>query len=946
MARSFIYTNTLSWEEVFSGNYTVIFASDQYYTVDKTIDGVGCVITYSGSAMLTASPVINEVLITSRQTGADLARIVRYWDGDNDDDITRSVEALQSGGLASFAHLMASEDWSVQIGSEQADIMKVCTSEDDYLSGRSGNDTLIGGASKDTFDGGGGFDYASYETASAGVFIHLTGNPELNTGEAYGDDLWVEALIGSAHNDHFIGDDMKNHLLGGNGDDTLSGTDGYYAIFGFPGDDTLDGGAGTDTAQFRLNRADYDIVYVGSYWAVSDRTADRDGTALITNIEFLQFADQRIAAPTGPGPIYGTSDSDDLTDKATSGADTIYGYGRDSTTDLGDTLDGAGGNDTIYGGDGEDIIYGGAHSDQIYGDKHNDRLYGGDANGVDTNVDTLTGGAGSDIYYVSSGDTVIESSADNGQDQIHASGSFTLGEGQAVELLQAMAGTDGIDLTGNGLGQDIIGSTGDDYLDGGGGADTLQGLGGYDTYVVDATDDTIEEMAGGGIDTVETIISYGLVDHVENLTLQGTAAINGTGNTLANTIIGNDAANMIDGGAEAGTMIGHGGNDTYLVDNQNDAITEGASGDIDTLISSVNYTLSGTAHVEILKAGGTAAIDLTGNDFANTFHGNSANNRFDGKGGQDTVVLTGQRSDYEITLNGDVLTIKDKRTNGDGTDTVTGAEIFQFSGGRKISFENIINNAPSAVKLTTDVIEENSKAGVPIGKLSVTDDANDQHLFTLVDNAGGRFSLDADGTLRVANGVLLDYEQAQKHTIAVTVTDSLGEKLTQRIDVTVGDSQAERAVGSALADTIKGGYGNDVLSGVGGNDLLSGGISNDRLIGGLGKDTLTGNTGRDVFVFDDRDTGASKSRADYVTDFSGRQGDKIDLKLVDANSSKRGDQKFSFIGKNAFSKAGEVRYEKTKKETYVYLNTDNDKSAEAVIKLKGSIDLSKSWFVL
>ena len=32
--------------------------------------------------------------------------------------------------------------------------------------------------------------------------------------------------------------------------------------------------------------------------------------------------------------------------------------------------------------------------------------------------------------------------------------------------------------------------------------------------------------------------------------------------------------------------------------------------------------------------------------------------------------------------------------------------------------------------------------------------------------------------------------------------------------------------------------------------------------------------------------------------------------------------------------------------TYVYLNTDNDQAAEAVIKLKGSMDLSKSWFVL
>jgi Ca2+-binding RTX toxin-like protein len=137
------------------------------------------------------------------------------------------------------------------------------------------------------------------------------------------------------------------------------------------------------------------------------------------------------------------------------------------------------------------------------------------------------------------------------------------------------------------------------------------------------------------------------------------------------------------------------------------------------------------------------------------------------------------------------------------------------------------------------------------------------------------------------------------------------------------------------------------LIGNAGSNRLNGEAGNDRLSGGLGKDTFTGGKGRDVFVFDDRDTGSSKTKADYITDFRGREGDRLDLKLVDANTKKRGDQKFSFIGKDdAFSKAGEVRYEKTKGYTYVYLNTDSDKAAEGVIKLKGSIDLSKGWFVL
>ncbi|MEE1657930.1 hypothetical protein VB618_17150 [Microvirga sp. CF3062] len=148
-------------------------------------------------------------------------------------------------------------------------------------------------------------------------------------------------------------------------------------------------------------------------------------------------------------------------------------------------------------------------------------------------------------------------------------------------------------------------------------------------------------------------------------------------------------------------------------------------------------------------------------------------------------------------------------------------------------------------------------------------------------------------------------------------------------------------------DSLYGGTENDTLDGGSGNDRLYAESGNDRLSGGTGKDTLTGSSGRDTFAFDDRETGSSKSRADYLTDFSGRRGDKIDLKAVDANTRKRGDQKFSFIGDDeSFSKAGEVRFEKTKSATYIYLNTDNDRSAEGVIKLKGSLELSKSWFVL
>lgn len=159
-------------------------------------------------------------------------------------------------------------------------------------------------------------------------------------------------------------------------------------------------------------------------------------------------------------------------------------------------------------------------------------------------------------------------------------------------------------------------------------------------------------------------------------------------------------------------------------------------------------------------------------------------------------------------------------------------------------------------------------------------------------------------------------------------------------------SGADYVLGNRGNDILSGGSGNDVLWGDEGADKLDGGTENDRLIGGLGRDTLTGSRGKDVFVFDTGDTRASKSTADYITDFSGSLGDRIDLRAIDANVKKSGNQAFSFIGTKAFTAAGQVRYEKTASDTYILFNTDADASAEGVIRLKGAMDLQKGWFVL
>ena len=104
-------------------------------------------------------------------------------------------------------------------------------------------------------------------------------------------------------------------------------------------------------------------------------------------------------------------------------------------------------------------------------------------------------------------------------------------------------------------------------------ANVLTGGAGNDTYIV-GTGDTVIEQAGSGTDTVQSSASWILGNNVENLTLTGGLAIDGTGNGLNNVIVGNGAANALNGMQGADRMSGGLGDDIYVVDNTGDVVTE------------------------------------------------------------------------------------------------------------------------------------------------------------------------------------------------------------------------------------------------------------------------------------------------------------------------------------------------------------------------------------
>ena len=194
------------------------------------------------------------------------------------------------------------------------------------------------------------------------------------------------------------------------------------------------------------------------------------------------------------------------------------------------------------------------------------------ASGVGDNL--LDGAGGIDtVDYVGALQYVVVSLAIAGSQATHGSGRDTL------RHIENLSGSDFNDrLTGNAGVNVLSGGLGNDTLDGGLGNDSLIGGRGNDTYIVNAALDKVTETSklATEIDTVKSAVSWVLGANFEKLTLTGSAAISGTGNTLANTITGNAAANILNGGSGNDILSGGAGNDTLIGGLGNDRLTGGS----------------------------------------------------------------------------------------------------------------------------------------------------------------------------------------------------------------------------------------------------------------------------------------------------------------------------------------------------------------------------------
>lgn len=423
------------------------------------------------------------------------------------------------------------------------------------LLGAEGDDTLAGGGGADYLDGGDGLDTADFSSSTSAVDI------DLEAGET-GEDTFVsiEGLSGSAFDDSLTGDAGANRLIGQGGNDTLVGGAGDDVLSGdFPpgGPNPTEPGIGMGTG--------YTVLPAGS-------TNNSFATALDLTENFSLAADADIwDATTIPHTtVNATGNGEAGYYAVTLNAGSILSVDIDRTTNPAfDSFI------LLVDEDGNVV----AASDDAAGDP-------GSTQRTDSMLTFAI--AATAIYYIVVGSYdndgpggFIPVVNDGASYEVNVSVDFQPGPptpGTAGN--DTLDGGDGNDTLNGGAGDDIlIGGAGNDTLNGDAGSDQMTGNTGDDIYTVDDAGDVIVENAVQGTDRVNSSVTYTLGLNVERLYLTGTDDINGTGNAVANWMVGNAGDNVIRGGSGSDTISGGAGNDRLIGDSGNDTLRGGAGND-------------------------------------------------------------------------------------------------------------------------------------------------------------------------------------------------------------------------------------------------------------------------------------------------------------------------------------------------------------------------------
>ncbi|MFP6849673.1 MAG: hypothetical protein VCA57_13320 [Pseudomonas sp.] len=734
----------------------------------------------------------------------------------------------------------------------------------DTLVGADVTDLLIGGLGADTMIGGKGNDIYIVDDAADQVIEFInegTDTVRSSVSFALSDNVENLTLTGSDDIDA-TGNVLTNVLTGNAGDNRLDGGAGADTLIGGAGDDTYLVDNAKDTIVENEDEGT-DLVEASITWTLGANleyltlggTAAINGTGnALDNVLIGNDNKNTLNGGEGNDVLDGRAGADSLI--GGKGSDTflvdlvLKGTGAKAVVALEDTITEAsngGDNDTLMlrgtlATDGTTTLTLGANLEtlnasltgltklNLTGNAQANTLIGNDSANVlngGAGVDTLIGGDGDDTYVLDSAAelALVEEEVGEGTDTLRIT--FKGGAGVnavAVDLSAInLANVENVVIAGAGV-FNVIGNDQSNTLDAGKTASILSGGQGDDIYSVGHKDAQVIEDDANGTDSVFASVSFTLGDNIENLTLTGKAALNGTGNALDNVIRGNDGANILDGGAGADDLIGGKGNDTYIVDDIGDVVTEESNSGTDTIKASISFDLNDTQFVENLTLSGSGDLTATGNALNNILTGNIGANTLDGGAGVDKL-LGGA---------GDDTYIVDLITKGSGTKMTVALQ---------------------------DTITEKKGEG----------DAD-----TLVLRADGDVANAANGATKATTLTLANYLE----NVDASSTGFMKLNLT-------GNAANNVITGNDADNVINGGAGNDVIDGGDGDDLIIGGLGADTMSGGTGSDIFSFTSLKDLGFDETQDVISDFTSGEDVLNFKAFKGWSFDATATGATGTKQ-----------------------------------------------------------
>ncbi|MGK9167557.1 hypothetical protein KXR53_14725 [Inquilinus limosus] len=535
--------------------------------------------------------------------------------------------------------------------------------------------------------------------------------------------------------------------------------------------------------------------------------------------------------------------------------------------------------------------------DTIDGAGGDDYVYGGGGN------DTLTGGAGFDVLYGGNGDDLLLGSPGSlfnndlyygglGDDTLSFAGLATGASWSPApeSSIETVIGSGFDDSLGGGSGTDLQGGDGNDRLSVfGGTADGGNGndeIGGRGTLIGGAGDDSLHVTR-----LAQSILIGGA--GADRLAIEGSLLPDPPRERFAAT-------------------VSYADNATAVVVNLRNGTAAGGDADGDTLIgldgaigSAFDDKITGSAIDDWLRGG-------AGNDFLT---GREGADQLEGGDGIDTAIYTDSSGGVQVHA-------------GLGVGHGGAAEGDELSG-----FENLVGSNHDDA-LTGDTGANGLWGGLGDDALAGAAGAD-----TLKGEGGDDVLEGGAGADRLIGGDGSDTASYLESLLGVTVDLGTGQ-------IRFGDAQGdvlasiENLTGSAMGDMLRGDAGVNALSGAGGNDQLT---------GRAGADILSGGAGADLFTFEAvGDSTVAPAGQDTIVDFNSLDGDKIDLRPIDADGdASNGNTPFAFIGGDPFTgQAGELRVAVSGDALLVEGDVNGDAAADFAIRVEGTATLLATDFYL